>query len=84
MEPWGADDMSPDNDKGTFGPKTLKILDTAYKEARRRLQRDPSKANVGPEHHTLLAQRIMHLAKSGERSISELVSGALSGWRGRR
>jgi hypothetical protein len=62
--------MSPFDEQGVFGPKTLAILTRAYKDACRELQQ----ASPCASHETqqALAKRIIDRAKKGERNPNRL------------
>ena len=62
-------------DQASFDPETLKLLCDAYDRANKALH-DAGRPNVVNE---VMAQRIIALAKQGERDPERLVKGALKG-----
>lgn len=71
--------MSPFDEQGVFGPKTLAILTRAYKDACRELQETSPKASATHEVRQALAMRIFARARKGERDPSRLKRYGLRG-----
>ena len=71
--------MSPEID--AFGPKTLRLLDNAYRATRRKLNRKRrGDAHVSEE----IARRVVDEAKTGQRNLRQLVRSVISQMRHRR
>ena len=70
--------MQPEID--AFGPKTLRLLDNAYRAARRNLTgKAPGDAHVSEE----IARRVIDEAKTGKRNVRQLVRSVIFQMRGR-
>jgi hypothetical protein len=63
-----------------FGPKTLRLLDYAYRDARRKLYRWRGDAQVSEE----IARRVVDEAKTGQRNLRQLVRSVISQMHRRR
>jgi hypothetical protein len=70
--------MTPEID--AFGPKTLRLLDSACRAARRELNR---KERGDPRVSEEIARRVVDEAKTGQRNMRQLVRSVLSQMRSR-
>ncbi len=70
--------MSPFDNEGVFGPKTLAVASRAYKDACGELGRTDPNADTAELQH-LLAKRILERVRQGERDRHRLRRYALCG-----